>query len=100
MVHRLSEEQAKLAAKLLSRAKLGHQPKLSNQAIAKKAGYNEKVVRDVLHHRCLVSETVLNVCRAVGVDLEKSFKEAGLTDHGRGSAPGHLGGYARDVYAH
>jgi len=98
MSPRLSEAQAKLAANLVGQRKLAL--RLANQAIADKAGYNEKVVRDVVNARCRTRGTVKDVCHALGIDLDDMLKQAGLADDGNGHAPGHFGGYSREVYGH
>jgi len=75
---RLTDEQARLAAKLVSDAKT--RAGLTNGQIADKAGYVEKTVRDVLKGRCRVRKTVSKVCRALKIDLDVALNEAGLND--------------------
>jgi hypothetical protein len=94
----LSEAQAKFAANRLEEAKLARD--LSNEAIADKAGYNEKTVRDCLKGRCLIYKTVSEVCGALDISLDEILEQAGLDDDSDGNAPVHLGGYSRSNHAH
>ena len=94
----LSEGQAKFIANVLDQAKLARD--LSNEAIADKAGYNEKTVRDVLKGHCLIYTTTSDVARALDFSLDEILKQAGLSEEADGSAPAHLGGYSRSNYVH
>jgi SAM-dependent methyltransferase len=75
---RLTDEQARLVAKLVSDAKTT--AGLTSGQIADKAGYVEKTVRDVLKGRCRVRKTVSKVCRALKIDLDVALNEAYLSD--------------------
>jgi hypothetical protein len=95
-MRRLSETQAKCAANLVRRAK--ETSGLTNGRIAEKAGYNEKVVRDVLHARCPTYDTTKDICEALEIDFDRALAEAGVTDQGGEHAPGYLGGYSKEIY--
>jgi hypothetical protein len=71
---------------------------LSNDAIADKAGYSEKTIRDVIKGRCLVYETVKDVCSVLDIDLDPVLVRTGLDVSTEGNAPAHLGGYAKENY--
>jgi hypothetical protein len=92
----LSGSQARHIAKVAEQAKLT--AGLSNDAIADKAGYNEKTVRDVIKGRCLVYETVKDVCFVLDIDLDKHLVLTGLNVSTEGNAPAHLGGYSKENY--
>jgi hypothetical protein len=92
----LSESQARHVAKIAEQAKLTRG--LSNDAIADKAGYNEKTVRDVIRGRCLVYKTVKDVCYALDIDLDQVLVQTGLNVGTEGNAPAHLGGYSKENY--
>jgi hypothetical protein len=92
----LSGSQARHIANIAEQAKLAGG--LSNDAIAHKAGYNEKTVRDVIKGRCLVYTTVKEVCSVLDVDLEQVLIRTGLDVSTEGNAPAHLGGYSKENY--
>jgi SAM-dependent methyltransferase len=75
---RLTDEQARLVAKLVSDAKTT--AGLTNGQIADKAGYVEKTVRDVLKGRCRTRKTVSKVCGALKIDLDVALNEAYPSD--------------------
>jgi hypothetical protein len=60
---------------------------LSNDAIADKAGYNEKTIRDLIKGRCLVHKTVKDVCSALGINLEQVLIRSGLDVSAEGNVP-------------
>jgi hypothetical protein len=60
---KLSESQARHIANIAEQEK--RSAGLSNDAIADKAGYNEKTIGDVIRGRCLVDKTVKDVCSAL-----------------------------------
>jgi hypothetical protein len=92
----LSGSQAKRLAKIAEEAK--SVTGLSNPAIARRAGYSEKTVRDVIKGRCLVYETVKDICSVLQIDLTKVLAQADLGDNTKGNAPAHLGGYSEENY--
>ncbi len=65
---RLTEEQARLVAGLVSEAKTT--AGLTNRQLADKAGYVEKTIRDVLNGRCRNHTTVSKVCSVLKFDLD------------------------------
>ena len=71
---------------------------LSNDAIADKAGYNEKTIRDVIKGRCLVYKTVKDVCSVLKIDLDQVLTGTGLDVNTEGNAPANLGGYSKENY--
>lgn len=93
---RLSESQARHVAKIADQAK--QLAGLSNGAIADKAGYTERTVRDVLRGHCRVYDTVKDVCAALGIDLDDTLARGGLNVSTDGNAPPRLGGYAKANY--
>jgi hypothetical protein len=94
----LSEGQARFVGNVLEQAKLARD--LSNEAIADRAGYNEKTIRDVLKGHCLIYKTTSEVARALDFSLDEILQQAGLSEEADGSAPAHLGGYSRSNYTH
>src|SRR5262249_2823459 len=92
----LSGLQARYVAEIAEQAKLT--AGLSNDAIAGKAGYNEKTVRDVIKGRCLVYKTVKEVCFVLGIDLENVLVRTGLDVSAKGNASTYLGGYSKENY--
>jgi hypothetical protein len=92
----LSEWQARHVAKMAEHAKLT--AGLSNDAIASKAGYNEKTVRDVIKGHCLVYKTIKDICSVLDIDLDKVLVQTGPDVSIEGNAPAHLGGYSRENY--
>jgi hypothetical protein len=92
----LSGAQARHVANIAEQAK--STAGLSNDAIADKAGYNEKTVRDVIKGRCLVYKTVKEVCSVLDIDLDKALVRTGLNVSTEGNAPAHLGGYSKENY--
>jgi SAM-dependent methyltransferase/DNA-binding phage protein len=76
MPPRLTEEQARLAAKLVGDAKTA--AGLTDGQIADKAGYVEETIREVLNGRCRTLETVSQVCSALKIDLDSALNEAKL----------------------
>jgi len=92
----LSGSQARHVANIAEQAK--STAGLSNDAIADKAGYNEKTIRDVIKGRCLVYKTVKDVCAALKIDLDQVLARTGLDVNTEGKAPSHLGGYSKENY--
>jgi hypothetical protein len=93
---KLSESQAGHIAKIVERAK--QSAGLTNGAIADKAGYNEKTIRDVIRGRCHVYKTVDEVCTVLDIDLDQELDRTGLNVSTDGNAPAKLGGYAKQNY--
>lgn len=97
MSARLTDAQAKFIANVVLKAK--ETQGLSNQEIAEKAGYNEKVVRDIINRRCRTYKTVEEVCEVLSIKLQASLEEAGLHDDSESDhSPNELGGYSREIY--
>jgi protein-L-isoaspartate O-methyltransferase len=75
---RLTDEQARLVAKVVSDAKAT--AGLSNDQIADQAGFAERTVRGVLEGRCRIRKTASKVCSALKIDLDVVLNEASLSD--------------------
>jgi hypothetical protein len=93
---KLSESQARHIASIAEQAK--RSAGMSNDAIANKAGYNEKTIRDVIRGRCLVYTTVHDVCAVLGIDIDQVLVRDGLNVSTNGNAPIDRGGYAKENY--
>jgi hypothetical protein len=65
--------------------------------LAKKAGYDERTVRNVLAAYTAKFDTYANICRAVGLDVEALLASIPI-DLPQESAPEVYGGYSRKIY--